>query len=184
MTVALRAKPITAEDFETFDPDWRYDLIRGELVPMPPMPGYEHGKIVGRHAALAGHFVIHEDLGEVFGAETRFIIERAPDTTIAPDWAFIRKDRLPSPTPRGFVPLVPDIVLEVRSPTDRPKEVHAMVDLWLGSGVEVVWELNPATRVLTIHRPGQEPELVGENDTLTEEALLPGFSLPLRRLFA
>jgi len=45
MSTMLRAKPITADEFEKSDPDWRYDLIRGELKPMPPMPGEERGAL-------------------------------------------------------------------------------------------------------------------------------------------
>jgi Uma2 family endonuclease len=183
MTAIPRHKPITAEEFEQFDPEWRYDLIRGELVPMPPMPGEEHGDITNLFSVHAGMYVIQNNLGKCFAAETRFIIEHNPDTSLGPDWGFIARNRLPKKRGRGFVPLVPDAVLEVRSPSDKQREVTDKVRLWLEAGVRLVWELNPKTRILTVYRPDQEPQLLGIEDTLSGEDVLPGFTLPLRLLF-
>ncbi len=179
----IKPKPITAEEFEKFDPDWRYDLIRGELRPMPPMPGYEHGVLAADFAVEAGSYVRQFDLGACFAAETRFLIERRPDTALAPDWAFIAKARLPKPRPKGFAPLVPDAVLEIRSPGDRERAVKEKTRRWLDAGVRLVWELDPKTRTLTVHRPDAPPRALGVNDTLLGEDVLPGFALPLRRLF-
>ena len=180
MSTMLRAKPISAEEFEQFDPEWRYDLIKGELTPMPPMPGEEHGAITSDFAFEVTFFVKQRKLGQCYAAETRFLIERDPDTAIAPDWAFIRKERLPEKRQQGFVPVVPDIVLEVRSPSDRTKPVADKIQLWLDAGVPLVWELNPKTRILTVYRPGQPSRELKETDELSGEDILPGFNLPLR----
>ncbi len=183
MATQIKPKPITAEEFEKFDSEWRYDLIRGELHPMPPMPGEEHGALTWDLSLKLGVFVEENDLGQCYAAETRFIIERNPDTAIGPDWAFIAKERLPKRRSTGFVPLVPDAVLEVRSPGDRKSEVQAKIARWLAAGVRIVWELNPRTRIMTVYRPGIEPRELTIEDTLSGEDVLPGFSLPLRRLF-
>lgn len=180
MSTALRAKPITAEEYEKFDPEWRYELIRGELVPMPPPPGEEHGAVTSDLAFELTYYVKQHDLGQCYAAETRFLVERNPDTVIAPDWAFIRKERLFPKRLQGSVPVVPDIVLEVRSPSDRKKDVESKVQLWLSVGVRLVWELNLKTRILTVYRPDQPPRELGIGDTLTGEDVLPGFELPLR----
>ncbi len=179
----IKPRLITAEEFEQFNPEWRYDLIEGELRQMPPMPGYEHGILTAEFALEAGNFVRQHQLGKCFAAETRFIIERDPDTAIGPDWAFIARERLPHPTPKGFVPIAPDAVLEVRSPSDRQPEVAKKIARWLRAGVRLVWELDPEARTLSIYRPDREPQRLGINDTLSGEEVLPGFSLPLRRLF-
>lgn len=83
---------------------------------MPPPPGEEHGDITNLLSVHAGMYVLQRRLGKCFAAETRFIIERNPDSAIGPDWAFIAKERLPKKRGKGFVPIVPDAVLEVRSP--------------------------------------------------------------------
>jgi Uma2 family endonuclease len=184
MAAVFKPKPITAEDFEKFDPEWRYDLIRGELHPMPPMPGARHGQITFDLAFEAASFVRKHDLGVCFAAETRFVIEFNPDTAIAPDWAFVAKDRLPEELPEGFLRLAPDIVLEVRSPSDRASEVKTKVARWLSSGVKIVWELNMKTQALTVHRPNADSVPLGPDDILTGDEVLPGFSLPLRGLFS
>jgi Uma2 family endonuclease len=183
MNTTLTSKLITAEDFEKFDPEWRYDLIRGELHRMPPPPGEEHGALTSDLALDLGAYVREHELGQCYAAETRFIIERNPDTAIGPDWAFITAARLPQRRNRGFVPLVPDAILEVRSPGDRKSAVEAKIDQWLAAGVRLVWELNPQTRILTVYRLDAEPRQLHPTDTLSGEDVLPGFALPLRRIF-
>src|SRR5207249_2128747 len=118
--------------------DARFELIRGELIPMSPPPGGEHGSKVERIGARASTFVFDNDLGEVFAAETGFKIHMNPDTVRAPDWAFIRKDRVSAPVTKKHVPVVPDMVLEVRSPDDSRKDFAQKIDMWLGAGVKIV----------------------------------------------
>lgn len=184
MSVAeIKKRWVTAEEFEQFEECERLDLIRGELRPMPPMPGGRHGSLTMRFSTPVHIYVIEHNLGECFAAETRFTIERNPDTSIGPDWAFVAKDRLPNPIPDGFMPLVPDAVLEVRSPSDSRPAAEEKVQRWLAAGVRLVWELNPRTQIITVYRPDVEPQELGIDDTLSGEEVLPGFSLPIKRLF-
>ncbi len=85
--------------------------------------------------------------------------------------------------PSGFLPLAPDIVLEVRSPSDSSPDAFAKVQVWLNASVKLVWELNPRTRILTVHRAGRTPQELGIEAVLSGEEILPGFCLPLHRLF-
>lgn len=183
MTSSPKPRPVTAEEFAQFNPEWRYDLIEGELRPMPPMPGAKHGVITLDISIEIGSFVREHRSGRCFAAETRFTIERNPDTAIGPDFAFVAKERLPSKMPDGFLELAPDLVLEVRSPSDRSKEVKEKAARWLKAGVKIVWELDPKRRLLTVHRSDRLPQELGVEDVLTGEEVLPGFTLPLRRLF-
>ncbi|MGI4790717.1 MAG: Uma2 family endonuclease [Janthinobacterium lividum] len=173
----------TAEDLERLSAQGdHYELIKGELREMAP-PGGTHGSSTSRLSIFVGALVIDKDLGETFAAETGFLVSRHPDTIIAPDFAFVSKSRLPTPLPKSYVPVVPDIVLETRSPNDTKKEVADKVSLWLELGVRLVWELNPQTRMLTVYRPHQIPRFLGEGDILDGEDVLPGFSVPISRLF-
>ncbi len=174
---------MTIEEYEQMDSDLRLDLIEGELWPMPPMPGAEHGAVTSDFSFEVISFVRQHNLGRCFAAETRFAIEADPATAIGPDLAFVRADRLPNPLPAGFLRLAPDLVLEVRSPSDRAPEVLAKVRRWLAAGVRLVWELNPRTHILTVYQNGAEPHTLGVNDTVAGGDALPGFSFPLRRLF-
>lgn len=173
----------TARDLERLNTgNERYELIRGELIEMSPPPGYEHGiKTLSLSARLA-IFVEDCQLGVSFASETGFIVEQNPDSVMAPDWAFISSERVPNPAPKGYTTVVPDIVLEVRSPSDTRLEVGRKVDMWLLAGVKIVWELNMKTRILTVHRTGESPRFLSKNDNLTGEEILPGFSLSLDAL--
>ncbi len=160
-----------------------YELIQGELVEMAP-PGSEHGFVTLSLAARVAVYVQDNNLGMTFAAETGVLVSRNPDTVLAPDMAFVAKGRLSLPLPKSYTPVVPDLVLETRSPHDRPRAVAEKVARWLALGVLLVWELDPASRVLTVYRPDAPPQALGASDTLTGEPVLPGFTLSLARLLA
>ena len=84
---------MTAEELiELPADDYKYELVEGELIRMPPTGG-EHGKLAARLARLLDEYVEAHDLGIVCGAEAGFILRRTPDTVRAPDASFIAKDR-------------------------------------------------------------------------------------------
>jgi Uma2 family endonuclease len=185
MGTAPAAEPrlYTAEDLAGLPSEARYELIEGELRPMPPPAGDEHGTRTMRLSARVAVFAEDNNLGRCYAAETGFLVARNPDTILAPDFGFVSRERLVPVQPEGFVPVAPDLVLETRSPNDRPPDVAEKVRWWLHAGVQIVWELDPRARVLTVYRPGVEPRALGVGDALTGEELLPGFALPLARLF-
>lgn len=174
---------VTSDDLLNLPSELRYELIRGKLIDTSPPPGGEHGVRTNRLSARATLFAEDHDLGFGFAAETGFKIASDPDTVLAPDWAFISRDRMPSPIPRGHVPVVPDIVLETRSPKDSAREVAQKVGMWLEAGVRIVWELDPANNRLAIHRKGITTRFLGSDKLLTGEDVLPGFELPLTTVF-
>ena len=108
----------------------RYELIRGELKPMAPA-GAEHGSITVDLIALVHGHVLKNQLGRGFTSETGFIVREEPRTILAPDYAFIARERVPEFIPKGFMPAVPDLVLETRSPGDTARAVAAKVEPWL-----------------------------------------------------
>ena len=182
LPTALGRKLYTAEDLECLPSDARYELIRGELCLMPNNSA-EHGFKTATLTIHAGYFIEENELGTCFAAETRFTIEGNPDTTMGPDFAYIAKARLTSIPPKGYLRLAPDLVVETRSPGDKRTAFALKISQWLHGGVKVVWAVEPATQTLTIHRTGELPQTLTIEDTLTEETLLPGFSLAMRRLF-
>jgi len=160
----------------------RYELMRGELRRMAPAGG-EHGE-VGTEFVFHLRAHVGRVLGRVYNADTGFILARSPDTVLAPDAAFVRADRLPAPSDRrGFLPVVPDLVVEVVSPWDRPRDVEEKVALYLQSGVRLVWLVHPARRTVTVYAPNAEPRVLGPADTLDGGDVLPGFRLPVAALF-
>lgn len=107
---------------------YRYELIEGELKQTLP-GGEKHGAAIGRFTSYLGYYVYENDLGTVCGAETGYKTKSNPDTVIAPDLSFTRKERL---TEEDLVDeystVAPDLVVEVLSPSDYPKKVQKKVD--------------------------------------------------------
>lgn len=177
-------KPTTADELWAMpDDDHRYDLIKGRPYRMPPTGG-EHGGIGFEFGALIRNHVVEHRLGKGFGAETGFLVARDPDTVLAPDIAFIRADRLPPAADLiKFVPVAPDLAVEIVSPSDRETEVAEKVQAYLEAGVALVLVVRPRPRTIAIHAPDQPPRVLSEGDVLDFGDVLPGFRLPVVDIF-
>lgn len=177
--------PMTAEQLaELSDDGCRHELVKGELQTMAPA-GEWHGQVALTIAGLVWSHVRQHGLGRCYGAETGFITGRDPDTVRAPDLAFVATDRLTSPPSDRFSTMVPDLVVEVVSPSDRASEVTQKALAWLDYGVRLVWVIDPRARLVTVHRPGDVIGLVrGENAVLDGDDVLPGFRVSMTELFA
>jgi Uma2 family endonuclease len=77
----------------------------------------------------------------------------------------------------------PLVAIEILSPSDKQEEIDEKVSEYLACGVAQVWVANPRFRTITVYRPDAEPVLFNVDQTLTAEPQLPGFSLPLARVF-
>ena len=156
--------------------DRRYELVKGELFETPPAGG-RHGSVAMRVGASLNSYVRSNDLGEVFAAETGFILHRNPDTVRAPDASFVAKDRLPRrELPTGYMDVIPDLVVEVVSPSDREREVLDKVEEWLQAGTRLVWVIYPAARSATVYRSPEEFYNLSEDDSLDGGQVVPGFT--------
>ncbi|MEL7498336.1 MAG: Uma2 family endonuclease [Planctomycetota bacterium] len=130
----------------------RYELVKGDVVMMSPA-GSEHGWIAGRiFVRLATHVEKH-DLGRAYAAETGFKIATSPDTVRAPDACFVSHERLNTvEETRSYLPLSPDLVIEVVSPNDNSSEVEAKVEEWLDAGSSIVLVADPKNETLRVYR--------------------------------
>lgn len=182
--MTTKRKLMTAEELLAMpDDEFRYELVKGKLIKMPPGGG-EHG--VSSNKAAFRLTVYAEPLGiwEVLAAETGFLLGRDPDTVRAPDAAVIRKDRLPDGhVPWGYIEGAPDLAVQVVARDDHPRNVQEKVDEWLDAGAEV-WVLYPRTRTVRRHQSGKEVEILHADDILTGDPLLPGFTCRVRDLFS
>jgi Uma2 family endonuclease len=123
--------------------------------------------------------VYSRGLGKVFAAETGFKLETNPDTVRAPDVAFVRRDRLPDPVPRGYPAMAPDLAVEVLSPDDRPRAISEKVAAWLAAGAALVWVVDPERKDARVHRADGTHTHIEPGGTLDGESILPGFTLAL-----
>ena len=161
----------------------RHELVAGELRSMT-LAGWRHGQVGGRLLGLMATMIGPSRVGEIFSAETGFLLSRDPDTVRAPDIAFIRKDRLPPALPEdSFWPGPPDLAVEVVSPRDTYREVDKEVKAWLDAGAMMVWVVNPNGRSISVYRSATDIKILTENDQLTGEDVLPGFACRVGDIF-
>lgn len=183
MTVATETRSMTAADLLALgDAAGRCELVRGELVTLAPA-GAEHGELAATVVAALVEWNRRHRAGRVTGAETGILLARDPDTVRAPDAAYISRERLGGPLPKGYLEVPPDLVVEVVSPSDRQAEVLAKVGQWLDFGVPMVWLVWPEPRRVWVWRSGHEIETLAEGDTIDGGAVLPGFSLAVSEVF-
>ena len=160
----------------------RYELVKGELREMPPS-GFEHGVTVVDVSTPLDNFVREHNLGVVTGAETGFRLQSNPDTVRGADVAFVSTARLPQGRMRGYFPGAPDLAVEVVSPGDTVQEVDEKVTEWLEGGARLVWIVRPSRRTVEVHRADGTGSLLNVNDELNGEDVVPGFVLPVARIF-
>ncbi len=176
---------MTADELLSLPDDgYRYELVRGELRKMAPA-GSEHGKLSVKITLSLGNYVVAHNLGEVYAAETGFLIGSDPDHVRAPDMAFVRRERVDAAgyVP-GYWPGPPDLAVEVISPNDRYTEVAEKVADWLAAGVQLVILVDPRRRTVTCHAPGQAPVTLTDQDILDGGAVIPGWQIPVSDIFA
>ena len=178
-------KPLTSDDLLAMPDDGkRYELIREALVEMPST-SHEHGIVTDRFGRRMGNFIEDHDLGHGVAADTGVNVERDPDTVRAPDYGFISYERMAEPPQsRGYADVIPDLVLEVVSPNDRPAEIDAKTQMWLDSGVRLVLVAYPATREVYAHHDDGSVVRYGIGDTVVGDPVLPGFACPVADIFA
>jgi Uma2 family endonuclease len=160
----------------------RYELDHGRLVTMPP-PGNIHGAATSKFVAALVYLGENRGFGKARD-EVGVLLRRNPDHLLGPDAVFIANASLPIRTsPEGYLETIPDLVVEVRSKNDSAPAMQRRVDDYLAAGVRIVWVADPDARTVTAHRPGAEPKVYHEGDTLTVEDVIPGFQLPVRDAF-
>lgn len=175
---------LTADEFLAMPDDGKnYELVKGELVEMPP-PGFMHEFIVAQFIMRFGNFVLPRNLGIVTGGPGIYI-ERGPDTVRAPDCAFISHERITTPLPdRGYVfGLIPDLAVEVVSPDYSVAQARVRAQMWLESGVRLALAAHIATREIITYRDDSDVQRFGIGDGFNCEPVLSGFTCPVADIF-
>jgi Uma2 family endonuclease len=125
-----------------------------------------------------------EPRGEIVGGQAGFRLRRDPDTTVGIDVAYISAEVAASnPDGAALIEGVPVLAVEILSPSDRHEEVAEKVEVYLEVGVALVWIVDPDFRMVIVHRRGAEPEMFNVNHEIGAEPHLPGFRVPVARIF-
>ena len=179
-----QTKLLTADDLlRLYSKGVRGELIRGVLCETMAVGG-EHGEIVINLGIVVGNFVKPRRLGRLAGSDAGVWLERDPDTVREPDLAFISSQKLPLNVRNpGYYEVVPDLVVEVASPSDSRREVNDKAQMWLRNGVRLTWVVHPDTRTIDVHPEDGSVSTLTENDTLDGGEVLPGFTCPVSEIF-
>ena len=159
--------------------DYKIELEDGRLSIVGPsdIVSSEISSILIR---LLGNWVYPRRLGRVFDSAGGFIM---PDTNVkAPDVSFVRAARLRQ-SPRYFGELVPDLVVEIKSQSDRIKLIETKVLKFIELGAIVGILIDPDEETVTIYRSTGEPTVLGNGEILTVAELFPGWELPVSELW-
>ena len=183
-TTTTEAKLLTAEDLLRLDVEGvRGELIRGVLCKTMPT-GQEHGEIVVTLSAVLWNFVNPRRLGRLTASDSGVWLERDPDTVREPDIAFFSTTKAPLGTRvTGYSEVVPDLVVEVASPSESRRGVHDKAHMWLGHGVRVVWVVHPEARTIDVYRPDHAVATLAEKDVLDGLDVLPDFTCDVSLVF-
>lgn len=181
--MVVQERLMTAEEFGAMPDDGkRHDLVKGVVVEVS-RPKPRHSVIQRRLAARIGDFVDDHDLG-VVTTEGGYILARNPDTVRGPDVGFISKTRLPDPDLDEYIPMGPDLVVEIVLPNDTATEVNDKIKAYFRAGSRLVWVVYPdAQEVYAYSGSSTTVQIVGIDGTPDGADVLPGFTLPLREVF-
>ncbi|MEG3960072.1 Uma2 family endonuclease [Microcoleus sp. herbarium2] len=178
---------LTSEQFYQLceeNPDLKLERnANGELIVMPPTGG-ETGKSNSTANAQIWTWNDRTELGEVFDSSTGFTLPNKADRS--PDASWVEKSRWSALTPEQrekFIPLCPDFVLELVSPSDSLKKTQEKMQEYMENGCPLGWLINHKKREFEIYRPGQDVEVLQSPLTLSGENVLPGFVLNLQKIW-
>ena len=174
---------MTADQFYEFccRNDGRYELVDGEVVELSPV-NYEHSGIAGYIVTAFNIYSRQRDFGQA-GVEAGYILLSGPDTVRGPDVSFRLVPRGARRQSVGFLAGAPDIAVEVVSPSNTAAEMERKVAEYLAAGSQRVWVAYPVRRSVIVHKGEGTAVTYSGDDVITDEELLPGFSLPLAEIF-
>jgi Uma2 family endonuclease len=160
-----------------------YELVDGVLVErnMSALSSLVAGELLTR----VNLYCKTHDLGWVFGADCGYqCFPGFPKKVRRADLSFIRRSRLTvAQLDQGFLPIAPDLAVEVVSPNDLAYKVAEKIQEYLDAGVPLIWVVYPPTRSVYVHRGDSPIEVVRAEQDLDGEGILPGFRCRVGDLF-
>jgi Uma2 family endonuclease len=160
----------------------RFELVNGQLLEkeMSALACWVTSVV----SARLTNFVLEHQLGMVFSSEAQYKCFPDDERRIRkPDISFIQTNRMSEEMLQGFVPIAPDLAVEVVSENDTYYEVETKAREFLAAGVRLIWVLNPATSSVVVHQPGKPALILEKSDMISGGAVLPAFLLPVADFF-
>jgi Uma2 family endonuclease len=177
------------------DADWFYDFCqandelqiertaKGEILVMAPAGGESSYRESETHFQLR-EWAGRDGTGRAFNSNAGFILPNKANR--APDASWVKVSRLNKLAPnqkKKFIPLCPDFVVEVRSPSDRLPKLQEKMEEYRDNGASLGWLIDPDERKVYVFRPGKRVECLDRPKRLIGDPELPGFVLELARIW-
>jgi Uma2 family endonuclease len=188
VSAILEKRLITTEELLALPKDGKKRwLIRGELRESGmTRHNRRHGRTETNVAYFLSDWLRRQSgpRGEVLTGEAGFRLRRNPDSTVGIDLAYISAE-LAAATPEDvwLIDGAPTLAVEVLSPSNTQEEVTDKVREYLQAGVALLWVIDPILRTVQVYRPDAKPTLFNDSQELSAEPHLPGFRIPVAKLF-
>ena len=180
--ISNKKQLITGEEFFWMNEVEQAELVKGEVVHMPP-PGYIHAFTEHHFSRILGNYVRQHKLGYVMVGEGGVYTKRKPDTVRGIDVAFISHERLAQVKSQTYLDVAPELIVEVLSPNDRWSNITDKLEEYFAIGVKVVWVADPRKRYIYVYRSPAEVKRLTANDELSGGDVLPNFRVPVAEFF-
>jgi Uma2 family endonuclease len=186
MASVAEALETVSPDRTTLRDDALFEVVGTNLVEKPPMGAFESG-LATLLVELIGPFARFHGFGQVF-SETLFDLRPSVGRSRRPDLAFVSAKKWPvnkRPPEGESWPIIPDLAVEIVSPTNYAAEIIERVHEYERAGVRLVWVVYPSAREIHVFDAGEHSVIrrLQGADWLKGEPVLPGFELDLAMLF-
>jgi Uma2 family endonuclease len=190
MVALLMQRPITeqiAMEVKATEGFEHLEIEDGEWVGFDKdefMGGEEHGWIESLLITYLTNWVLENNTGRVYPGDTDFVLSGTPDDIQLhrrPDIAYMRNSRVVKT--KGYVYAVPDLTIEVVSPTEKPTAIRRKLREYLSNGVQQAWQVFPDDQEIVVNFPDGTAKTYGVGDTISGGSLLPGFSVDVTKVF-
>ncbi|MDB9315255.1 Uma2 family endonuclease [Spirulina sp. CS-785/01] len=189
--VTLNFAPVFQLNREQFyqlcqaNPDLQLErTAQGELIIMPPTGG-ETGRQNAKLNLQISLWNEEQQLGEVFDSSTGFSLPNGSDRS--PDVAWIKKSRwqaIPPAEREKLIPLCPDFIIELVSPSDNFQNTQNKMLEYRDNGCLLGWLIDRKRQIVEVYRPNQPVEILEYPQSLPGDPLLPGFTLNLSQFWS
>jgi len=180
--MVISSQLYTVSEFEAFiarpeNSEKLFELIDGEIV--EKVVTREHGIIAGTIITYFNNFLWQNQIGNA-AVEARHRPREDTHNDRLPDVSIVIGNK---PVERvGATPYMPDLAVEIKSPTDSLKKLREKIHFYLAHGTKIGWLVIPEKRLVDVYTPDDE-FFLGEDETLSGGDVLPGFTLPVKNIF-
>lgn len=148
------------------------------------VPAPRHGEICANITTHINPYVRGQGMGRIVSNDSGILTERDPDTVRGGDVAYYSYNRIPQgPLPSGYLDVVPELVFEVRSPTERWPRLITKAGEYLEAGVSIVCLLDQLSETLQVYRADELPRTLHADDELHLPDILGELHVPVSRFF-